>query len=99
MACRLCHLEMESTLCEVCRFLTEEVLEIRKQLPAFCEYCGAPIANPAEADGFCQLCGTLIRTVWRNAWFARVQSEWARENIELAKRKRDLIGEDDSPII
>ena len=97
MACRLCHLEIEATLCEVCRYLTEEAQPPPEQPVSFCQYCDAPIANPGQGEGYCELCGALIRIIWRNGWLNRAHEEWEEENIELARRKRELLGQEYPP--
>jgi hypothetical protein len=92
MACRMCHLEIQSTLCEVCRYLTEEAPVAIEKDAASCGHCGAPIAQPEEGETLCQLCGTIIRIVWRSRWLMRAHAEWDKENILLARSKRELLG-------
>ncbi len=89
MACRLCQVEIDSTLCEVCRFLTEDELP---ELPVLCENCGFPIDNPAESDDLCQVCTGLMKTVQGNGYLVRAHVEWEQENILLARRKWELLG-------
>lgn len=89
MACRLCQLQIESSLCEVCRCLTEEKLP---EVPAACEHCGFPIQHPAAADGLCQLCKDLLRVAQSSFWLVRAHNQWEQENILLARRKWELMG-------
>lgn len=89
MACRLCRLEIDTTLCEVCRFLTEAKLP---ELPATCENCGFPIDNPAESGSLCQLCTALLKAVQGSGYLLRAHAEWEQENILLARRKWELLG-------
>ena len=89
MACRLCQLPIESTRCEVCRFLTEEELPI---VPAACDQCGFPIENAGEADGLCHLCAALFDAVQHSCWLVRAHDAWEQENILLARRKWELTG-------
>ena len=93
MACTLCRLETPETLCEVCRYLTEG---IPPDLPVACEKCGAPMENPAKGARFCQLCLALLQTIQRNAWMVHAHTEWQRENFLLARRKRELMGKEDT---
>ncbi len=89
MACRLCQLQIDSTLCEICRFLVEEELP---KLPPACENCGFPIDNAADSDDLCQLCTALLKTVQGNEWLLLSHAEWEQENIQLARRKWELLG-------
>lgn len=89
MPCRLCQLQIEANLCDVCRFLTEEKLP---EVPASCEYCGFPIWHPAASDGLCQLCADLLEVVQSSVWLVRAHNRWEQENILLARRKWELMG-------
>ncbi len=89
MACRLCQLPIDSTLCEICRFLTEEELP---KLPAACEQCGFPIDDPAETAGLCHLCTAVLQAAQNSLWMVRAHDQWDLENILLARRKWELMG-------
>jgi hypothetical protein len=62
-------------------------------LSAICGYCGFPIANPSECETFCKLCRALEANLRRNPWFVIAHAEWERENIQLARLKRELLGQ------
>jgi len=89
MPCRLCQLPIEASLCEVCRFLTEEKLP---EVPASCELCGFPIHHPTEVDGLCQLCTDLLAVALSSCWLVRAHNQWEQENVLLARRKWELMG-------
>lgn len=89
MPCRLCQVQIEPSLCEVCRFLTEEKLP---EVPASCEYCGFPIRHTAMSDCLCQLCTGLLEVAQSSDWLVRAHNRWERENILMARRKWELMG-------
>jgi hypothetical protein len=89
MACRSCQLQIESNLCEVCRTLS---VEKPAEMPATCERCQAPLADASKEQGICRLCLALLNTVRENRWFFGAHIEWERENIQLAKKKCELMG-------
>jgi hypothetical protein len=89
MACERCQIETTSTLCEVCRYLDEET---HPEFSALCNNCGAPLASNVEGEVLCSVCSTLLQTVRESRWLFRSHVEWEQENINLARKKSELMG-------
>lgn len=90
MACRSCQLETEASLCQVCQYLAGDG---SSELPAACAQCGVPIASPQETGRLCRVCRALLTVLRKSDWFAGAHAEWEQENIRLAVRKRELLGQ------
>ena len=95
MACRSCQLQIEATLCQVCRYLSEM---LHPEKPVTCRNCRGPITNPAKTGSLCQrrlcqLCRVLLQVVRGNQWLASAHAEWVRENFVLARRKQEMLGQ------
>ena len=97
MACRLCQLEIGADICEVCRYLNDETAP--SALEAVCGYCDAPIAGGDSSAIFCQACAAMLDTIRSKDWFVRAQVEWEQENMQLARRKAEMLGKNGPPVL
>jgi hypothetical protein len=91
MACRLCRIPVESTLCNVCRCLVEEDYPT---VNSICDSCGFPIDNLGST--LCRVCTALLVTVENSSWLMHSHDEWQRENLILATHKCELMGKEGS---
>ena len=87
MACRLCQLPIEDTLCNVCRCLVEEELPA---VSSVCDNCGFPVDDPCAS--LCRVCTTLLVNIENSTWLMRAHDQWQQENLMLARRKWELMG-------
>ncbi len=89
MACKKCHIETQSEFCDVCQHLSEDG---HPEMPLDCGNCGAPLAKRVEGDVLCRVCSALLQTVRESRWLFRMHVEWEQENIQMARKKAELMG-------
>lgn len=87
MACKLCQIPIEETLCKVCRSLIEDDLPAVSRV---CDHCGFPIDN--RADTLCRVCTAILVAIENSTWLMRSHDQWQQENLVLARRKWELMG-------
>src|SRR5689334_7232526 len=91
MECRSCGVTSNTTLCQICQY-EADLAASRKPGPS-CSSCGMPIELRPGRPPLCEVCGDLLLTVGRREWFIRAQAEWDQENLLLAQRKKELLGQ------
>lgn len=89
MACARCQIETTSTLCKICQYIDEE---LHLELTSACSNCGAPLAIRIEGEVLCHACTAMFQAVRESRWLFRSHVEWEQENIQMARKKAELMG-------